>query len=69
MLHFSTSGNTGTSDLPDMYALIPWACDPRASGELLVPISQLLLILQKMPHEDRQLATCTTKLQAIAIHS
>ena len=42
MLHFSC--NIGTSD---MYALIPWACDPWASGELLMPLLQLLLILQK----------------------
>ena len=30
MLHISC--NIGTRDLPDMYALSPWACGPRALG-------------------------------------
>ena len=50
MLHFSTSGNTGTSDLPDMYALIPWACDPRASGELLMLIYHNYYLFYKRCH-------------------
>ena len=32
MIHITCNMDTGSRDLPDMYALSPWACGPRASG-------------------------------------
>ena len=63
MLHISC--NIGTLDLPDMYALSPWACGPRAlgihiSGKSLVPMLQLLHIELAYIYSNCRKITCMT---------
>jgi len=48
VLHISC--NMCTRDLPDMYALSPWACGPRALG----------IHIRQIPHAHVTTITCIT---------
>ena len=51
VLHISC--NMGTRDLPDMYALSPRACGPRASGHTYISGKSLVPMLQLIHRKHR----------------